>query len=140
MTTRRMVAGRPSATSTLLVPQSTVMTQRTPRASQLGERRRVQPIPLGHAVGDVGDHRRTRRAQAAHQHGAGGHAICVVVTVDRDRAALIDRRPDCPYRLLHRRQPEWIVEATSFFQESGCRGKIEAPRREHLSDDRMEAV
>ncbi len=32
MTTRRMPAGRAAATSTLLVPQSTVMTQRTPCA------------------------------------------------------------------------------------------------------------
>ena len=49
-----MPAGRPRATSTLLVPQSTVMTQRTPRAARSASAAAWSPYPSVMRLGMYG--------------------------------------------------------------------------------------
>ena len=57
---------------------------------QFVERLRVQAIAFSESIGDIGDDVGAHRPQATRKGDAGGHAVGVVVAVDRDPLSTID--------------------------------------------------
>ena len=102
---------------------------------ELGERGRVEPVSLRHAVGNVWDDRRACGSEAARQHGAGGNAVRVVVPINRDGAAVVDGRPDCIHSRFHRRKPERIVVTATAVKKRGGACGIKTASGQDLPDD-----
>ena len=80
-----------------------------PPAGEVVEGRSMEPVPLGHPVGDVGDDLRPPGAQRDGEHGAGGDTVRVVVAVHRDGRPLLDGDSDADDRLGHAGKSERVV-------------------------------
>ena len=98
-------------------------------AGQLLQRRGVEPVALGHPVGDVGQ-----------DVGAGGDPVGVVVAVDRDRHPLGDRQAHGDDCLGHPRQAEGVVKGAGPADQLRGSGGVEPAGGEDAAEHRGQAV
>ncbi len=100
----------------------------------------VEPVPLDQPVRDVGEHVGAARAQEAGEERRRGHAVHVVVAVERDPLPALDRADDPRdggVHALHRAGVGQLGEARRE-ERLRLRRLGEAPRGEHPPGERMQ--
>ena len=70
----------------------------------------VEPVALALALRDVGRHLQSQRLEERQQQGRGSNAVDVVIAIHRHRLALLHRGRDAPYRGVHAKHQEGVVQ------------------------------
>ena len=107
-----------------------------PAGGQLLECGAVEPVSLGHPVGDVGEHVGAAGPKGPGQHRAGGDPVGVVIPVDGDAAPLGHRHPEGDHSLRHPLEAEGVEQLGAPADERVATAGVDASTGQDASQDR----
>ena len=105
-----------------------------PLGGQLLQGRGVEPVALGHPVGDVGEDVGAACPERPGQHRAGGHPISVVVPVDGDAPAFGDGHAEGDDGIRHPLQPKGIEQLHPPGEEGGGFSAVQTSTRQDAAE------
>ena len=94
----------------------------------------MEPVALGHPVGDVGEDIGAARPQRPGQHRAGSHPVGVVVPVDGDAPALGDGHPEGDDGIRHPLQAKRVEQLHPPGEKGGSFSAVQTSTRQDAAE------
>ena len=126
-TTSRPSAFASATSFTAVIPQSTVTTRRAALVREARDRGGADAVALVEPARQMPVDLRAEASEREHGQGRGADPVDVVVAVDADPLAPLDREPDACDRLLHVAEAERIVARGIRREERACRVGVAVP-------------